>query len=54
MGRVLSGSLVGLPPDDPIIYAIVFSLLVLAAMLASWIPARRALKVQPAAALRCE
>lgn len=54
MGRVLSGSLVGLPPDDPIIYAIVFSLLVLASMLASWIPARRALKVQPAAALRCE
>jgi putative ABC transport system permease protein len=54
MGRVVSGSLVGLAPDDPVIYGSVFSLLVLASMLASWIPARRALRVQPAVALRCE
>ena len=54
MGRVLSDGLQGLSPDDPIIYAIVFVLLVVASLLASWIPARRALKVQPATTLRCE
>jgi putative ABC transport system permease protein len=54
MGRVVSGGLLGLSPDDPVIYAIVFGLLALASLLASWIPARRALRVQPATALRCE
>jgi predicted permease len=54
MGRVVSASLVGLDPDEPVIYGMVFSLLVLSSVLASWIPARRALKVQPAVALRCE
>jgi predicted permease len=54
MGRVVSASLVGIAPDDPVIYGSVFSLLVLSSVLASWIPARRALKVQPAVALRCE
>jgi ABC-type lipoprotein release transport system permease subunit len=50
----VTGNLFGLSPDDPVIYSIVFSLLVLASMLATWIPARRALRVQPATALRCE
>jgi len=54
MGRVVSGGLLGLPPDDPIIYSLVFGLLVVASLLASYFPARRALKVQPATALRCE
>jgi predicted permease len=54
MGRVLSGGLQGLSPDDPVIYTLVFMLLLTASLLASWIPARRALKVQPATALRCE
>jgi putative ABC transport system permease protein len=54
MARVVTGNLFGLSPDDPVIYSIVFSLLVLASMLATWIPARRALRVQPATALRCE
>jgi putative ABC transport system permease protein len=54
MGRFVSGGLFGLVPDDPVVYGIVFCLLVLASLLASWIPARRALRVQPATALRCE
>jgi ABC-type antimicrobial peptide transport system permease subunit len=54
MGRVVSGGLLGLSPDDPVIYSIVFGLLAMASLLASWIPARRALRVQPATALRCE
>ncbi len=54
MARVVTGNLFGQSPDDPVIYGIVFSLLVMASLLASWIPARRALRVQPATALRCE
>jgi len=54
MARALRGGLQGLSPDDPFIYTIVFMLLVCASLLASWIPARRALKVQPATVLRRE
>jgi hypothetical protein len=54
MARALRGGLQGLSPDDPVIYTIVFMLLVCASLLASWIPARRALKVQPATVLRRE
>ena len=54
MGRALSSGLQGLSPDDPVIYALVFMVLFAASLLASWIPARRALKVPPATALRCE
>ncbi len=54
IGRVFGDALIGLPPDDPVVYGIVFALLILAATAASWIPAIRALRVQPAAALRYE
>jgi putative ABC transport system permease protein len=54
IGRVFGDALIGLPPDDPVVYSIVFALLILAASAASWIPAIRALRVQPAAALRYE
>jgi putative ABC transport system permease protein len=54
IGRVFGDALLGLPPDDPVVYAIVFTLLIAAATAASWIPALRALSVQPAAALRYE
>jgi putative ABC transport system permease protein len=54
MGRAVSAGLLGLSPDDPVVYSIVFCVLVAASLLATWIPARRALRVQPANALRCE
>jgi ABC-type lipoprotein release transport system permease subunit len=54
MARALRGGLQGLSPDDPLIYTLVFMTLVCASLLASWIPARRALKVQPASVLRRE
>jgi len=54
MGRALSNGLPGLSPNDPAVYTIVFTLLIVAALLASWIPARRALRVQPATILRRE
>jgi putative ABC transport system permease protein len=54
MGRALKEGLLGMSPDDPAVYLIVFLLLIVASMLASWIPARRALRIQPSSALRCE
>lgn len=54
MGRALKVGLVGLSPDDPAVYSVVLFVLIVASMLASWIPARRALRVQPSTALRCE
>jgi predicted permease len=54
MGRALKEGLLGMSPDDPAVYSIVLVLLIVTSMLASWIPARRALRIQPSSALRCE
>lgn len=54
VARGMSPALNGLPADDPVIYGVVFGVLILAAVVASWIPAKRALRVQPAVALRYE
>jgi putative ABC transport system permease protein len=53
-GRVLAGLLYGISPRDPATYAIVVGSLVAVALLACWIPARRASAVEPASALRYE
>jgi putative ABC transport system permease protein len=54
LSRALKSGLQGISPDDPLVYSVVLLLLMLATLLASWIPARRALRVQPSSALRCE
>jgi putative ABC transport system permease protein len=54
VGRALEDGLQGLPADDPLVYGFVFGVLILSALLASWVPAIRSLRVQPAAALRYE
>jgi putative ABC transport system permease protein len=54
LSRVLEGILFGVKARDPIVFAIVPLLLSAVALLAVWIPARRALHVDPAAALRYE
>jgi putative ABC transport system permease protein len=52
--RVLRGFLFGVRPLDPVTYIVVVLLLVAVALLACWLPARRAAKVDPMKALRWE
>ena len=52
--RVLQTMLFDLAPSDPVTYAGIIALLGAAAAVASWIPARRAARVDPVIALRAE
>lgn len=54
LARLISNQLYGVSPDDPATLVSVAALLVAVALLASYIPARRATKVDPLIALRYE
>jgi putative ABC transport system permease protein len=52
--RVMKSLLFGLSPRDPLTYGAMALLLAIVALLACWIPARRATKVDPMITLRSE
>jgi putative ABC transport system permease protein len=52
--RVMKSLLFEVSATDPITFVAIAVLLIGVALLACWIPARRATKVDPLAALRCE
>ena len=52
--RLLASQLYGVTPYDPLTFVVASLVLVAAALLASYFPARRATVVNPVTALRCE
>jgi len=52
--RALQGILFGTSPTDPVVFAVTVLTLALVASLASYLPARRATRVNPIAVLRAE
>ena len=52
--RWMSSMLFGVSPSDPLTYAVVLLIALGAALLACWVPARRATRVDPLVALRYE
>ncbi len=52
--QLLSGLLYGVSAVDPVTFSAVAALLSAVAFLACWVPARRAMRVDPQIALRCE
>jgi ABC-type lipoprotein release transport system permease subunit len=50
--RAVGGLLYGVSPADPLAYGVAALTLLLISLLASWLPARRAARVDPMRALR--
>jgi putative ABC transport system permease protein len=52
--RLMRGMLSGITSADPLTYIAVVGMLLISALLASYLPARRATRVDPIVALRAE
>jgi ABC-type antimicrobial peptide transport system permease subunit len=54
LARLIRSQLFGVDSTDPITFASISALLLLIALLASYIPAQRAARIDPMASLRCD
>jgi putative ABC transport system permease protein len=54
LSRMLSGLLYGISPHDPIVYCLIPIFMITVALFANYVPARRALNIDPVTALRYE
>jgi ABC-type antimicrobial peptide transport system permease subunit len=54
VARLLSSMLYGVKPTDPLAFGSGSALVILVALAACWIPARRAASIEPMQALRTE
>src|SRR5438093_8802733 len=52
--KIVSGILYGVGALDPVAFTVAPAVLTVAALIATWLPARRATRVNPAQALRAE
>ena len=54
LAHLVANLLRGVRPDDPVVFAVITVIIAAAALGSSWIPARRAARVDPMQALRAE